>query len=82
MYWKLRIPLFLFVMGVTSGLYQKFPNLFLVNTSYFIRSVVYIGLIGIIFTILENSKVNEKKVHIIIGMALICSGILFDNLMV
>lgn len=69
-------------MGVTSGLYQKFPNPFLVNTSYFIRSVVFIGVIGIIFTILENSKVNEKKVHIIIGMTLICSGILFDNLMV
>ncbi|MFS0667210.1 hypothetical protein AB1L12_04670 [Peribacillus frigoritolerans] len=82
MYWKLRIPLFLFVMGVIPGLCQKFPNLFLVNISYFIRSAVFIGLIGIIFTILEKSKVNEKKVHISIGVALICSGILFDNLMV
>lgn len=78
---KLKIPLFLFVMGVTSGLYQMFPNLFLVNTSYFIRNVVFIGLIGIIFTI-ESTKVNEKKVHIIIGILLICSGIIFDNLMV
>ena len=46
MYWKLRIPLFLFVMGVTSGSYQRFSNFFLVNTSYFIRSIVFIGLIG------------------------------------
>ncbi|SNT56849.1 hypothetical protein SAMN05444672_15620 [Bacillus sp. OK838] len=67
MYWKLRIPLFLFVMGVTSGLYQKFPNLFLVNTSYFIRSVLFIGVIGVIFTILENSKVNEKKSILLLG---------------
>ncbi|SFG20308.1 hypothetical protein [Sporolactobacillus nakayamae] len=82
MYWKLRIPLFLFVIGIVSGLHQKFPELFLVHTNYFIRSAVFIGLIGIIFTILERTRINEKKVHFIIGILLICTGYAFDRLMI
>ena len=82
MYWKLRIPLILGIIGVISGLVQKFPNLFLVNTSYFIRNAVFIGLIGIIFTILEKTDVNEKKVHFTIGVGIILFGIIFDYLMV
>ncbi|QKE72040.1 hypothetical protein HPK19_04160 [Arthrobacter citreus] len=82
MYWKLRIPLFLFVLGTISGLVQKFPEIFLVNTSYFIRSAVFIGLIGIIFTIFEKTKINEKRVHFTIGIILIFLGILIDYLMV
>ncbi|UCZ51608.1 hypothetical protein LGQ02_12095 [Bacillus shivajii] len=81
MYWKLRIPLLLGVMGGMSGLVQKFPNLFLVDTSYFIRSAVFIGLIGIIFTILEKTNVNEKKVHFTICIGIILFGISFDYLM-
>ncbi|WHY77295.1 hypothetical protein QNH20_25015 [Neobacillus sp. WH10] len=82
MYWKLRIPLFLFVLGTISGLVQKFPEFFLVNTSYFLRSAVFIGVIGIIFTIFEKTKLNEKKIHFTIGIGLIFLGILIDYLMV
>jgi hypothetical protein len=82
MYWKLRIPLYLFVLGTISGLVQKFPQMFLVNTSYFIRSAVFIGLIGIIFTILEKTKINEKKIHFTVGICLIFLGVLIDYLMV
>ncbi|MFB7142682.1 hypothetical protein ACFCYN_24035, partial [Gottfriedia sp. NPDC056225] len=73
---------FLFVLGTISGLVQKFPEIFLVNTSYFIRSAVFIGLIGIIFTIFEKTKINEKRVHFTIGIILIFLGILIDYLMV
>ncbi|MFC0561527.1 hypothetical protein ACFFH4_21710 [Halalkalibacter alkalisediminis] len=51
------------------------------STSYFISSTVFIGLIGIIFTILEKTKVNEKKVHFMIGVGIILIGIMFDYLM-
>jgi hypothetical protein len=82
MYWKLRFPLLLGIIGITSGLVQKFPNLFLLNTSYLIRSAIFIGLIVIIFTILEKTKVNEKKVHFLIGIGIILFGIIFDYLAV
>lgn len=81
MYWNLRIPLLLGVMGVISGFVQKFPSLFLVDTSYFIRSTVFIGLIGIIFTILEKTSVNEKKIHFTFGVGIILFGTIFDYLM-
>lgn len=82
MYWKLRIPLFLFVLGTISSLIQKFPDIFLGNTSYFIRSAVFIGLIGIIFTTFEKTKINKKRIHFTIGIGLIFLGILIDYLMV
>ena len=82
MYWKLRIPLFLFFLGVLSGLQQKFSSFFLVNTSDFIRNIVFIGLIGIVFAILESAKINEKKVHFTIGIGIILLGFLFDYLTV
>ncbi|SDP46630.1 hypothetical protein SAMN05216565_103179 [Litchfieldia salsa] len=81
MYWKLRIPLILGVIGVVSGLVQKFPNLFLVNSSYLISSALFIGLIGIIFTILEKTDLNERKVHFTIGVGIILFGYTFDYLM-
>jgi hypothetical protein len=82
MYWKLRIPLFLFILGTISGLVQKFPEIFLANTSYFIRSTVFIGLIGIIFTVFEKTKINEKKIHFTVGIGLIFLGVLIDYLMI
>lgn len=82
MYWKLRIPLFLFVLGTISGLVQKFPEIFLANTSYLIRSTVFIGLIGIIFTIFEKTKIYEMKIHFTGGIGLIFLGVLIDYLMV
>lgn len=82
MYWKLRIPLFLLVLGIGSGLYQKFPHLFFVDTNYFIRSIIFLGSIGIIFTILEKTNINEKKVHFLIAILLILIGVSFDSIMV
>ncbi|ART77586.1 hypothetical protein B4U37_16665 [Sutcliffiella horikoshii] len=79
MYWKLRVPLLLGIIGVISGLVQKFPTL-LVNTSNLLSNAVFIGLIGIIFTILERSNVNDKKAHFTIGVAIIIFGIVFDFL--
>ena len=82
MYWNLRIPLLLCSFGVISGFVQMFHHLISTNISYLINSVIFIGLIGIIFTLLEKTRVNEKKVHFSMGVAIILFGISFDYLMV
>ncbi|MDI7743588.1 hypothetical protein QMK38_16415 [Lysinibacillus fusiformis] len=82
MYCKLRIPLFLFVIGTISGLVQIYPEIFLMDTSYIISSAVFLGLIAIIFTIFEKTKINDKKIHISTGIGLIFLGFLIDYLMV
>ncbi|WP_404349485.1 hypothetical protein LG311_02985 [Sutcliffiella horikoshii] len=82
MYWKLRIPLLLCSFGIISGFVQIFHHLFFVNIPYLINSVIFIGLIVIIFTLLEKTRVNEKKVHFSLGAAIILFGITFDYLMV
>ncbi|GER68097.1 hypothetical protein BpJC7_22430 [Weizmannia acidilactici] len=82
MYWKLRIPMLLFIFGFVAGLYQKFPDFFLAGINDFIGSATYIGLVAVLFLMLEKIKVNEKKVHFLIGIVIISFGFLFDTFMV
>ncbi|WP_077247889.1 hypothetical protein [Bacillus sp. FJAT-27225] len=82
MVWKMRIPLFIFVLGTLSGIVQMFPNILLANTTYFIRSVVFIGILTILFMLFEKTKINEMNVHISEGLALIGLGFLIDFIMV
>ncbi|MCO7174978.1 hypothetical protein ACFP7A_04085 [Sporolactobacillus kofuensis] len=79
MYWKLRIPLLLVTLGILSGLYQRFPNVFLVNTNYFVRSAMFIGIVTAIFLIVEKTKVNERKVHFVVALVLIGLGYIVDR---
>ena len=46
--WNLRIPLVLLLLGATAALYQSFPNLFLVESGFFV-SAQYIGGIVLLF---------------------------------
>ncbi|MDF2910753.1 MAG: hypothetical protein K0Q56_1634 [Sporolactobacillus laevolacticus] len=82
MYWKLRIPLFIFVIGAVSGIFQRYARLLFLNRSSFIASVVFISVIVILFTVLERTKINEKNVHFTVGIGLIIIGFLIDYLMV
>ncbi|QPC45563.1 hypothetical protein [Mangrovibacillus cuniculi] len=77
MYWKLRIPLLLFLVGATSGLFQLLGDV-LGDVTYLLSSILYIGFIGILFTIFEKTHVNEKKVHFSVGIALVAAGVLVD----
>ncbi|WP_235988969.1 hypothetical protein [Aquibacillus kalidii] len=52
------------------------------NTTSLISSAVFIGLICIIFTVLEQVKVNDRQVHFVTGMGIILFGGIFDSLMV
>jgi hypothetical protein len=72
----------IFVLGLISGTYQYYPNIILFKENYLLRSIQYLGTFGIIIYPLEKTKINEIKVHIIGGIALIISGFLIDYLMI
>ncbi|WP_404293879.1 hypothetical protein LG276_06125 [Cytobacillus kochii] len=73
MRWKLRIPLILLTMGLTSKLYQ----LFIGNGSFF-NSLLYIFLTGVVIFILERTRINNQKVHFSFGVLIIFVGIMVD----
>ncbi|MFD1359865.1 hypothetical protein ACFQ4X_18410 [Fictibacillus halophilus] len=80
MKWKLRIPMMLFVFGLISGIHQYFPYIIIFQESDILRSIQYLGTLGIIFFVLEKSGIHEKKVNITFGLALIATGFLADYL--
>ncbi|WP_223702120.1 hypothetical protein [Sutcliffiella deserti] len=82
MKWKLRIPMMLFILGLVSGIYQYFPNLMIFKEYYLLNSIQYLASIGVPIYFLEKTEMNEKKVNLLIGIALIFSGLLIDSLLV
>ena len=80
-YWKLRIPLILFILGTTAGLYQSFPGLFLFENSFFV-SIQYIGVNALLIWFLEVTEKNEKRVHFAIGILVIVAAFFIDFLLV
>jgi hypothetical protein len=80
MKWKLRIPMFILVLGFISGIYQLYPNIIVFQENYLLESIQYIGTLLIIIYLLEKTEVNEKKVYYLIGIAIIIVGFLFDYL--
>lgn len=80
MKWKLRIPMIIFVFGLISGIYQLYPDIALFQENDLLSSIQYIGTLGILIYLLEKSEVNERKVHFVIGIAIIFAGFLFDYL--
>jgi hypothetical protein len=75
--WDLRIPLVLFLIGATAALYQSFPNLFLVESGFFV-SIQYIGGIVLLFMLFEKIGLNQKKIHFTFGIVLLLIGLLMD----
>jgi hypothetical protein len=82
MNWKLRIPLMIFVFGFISGIHQYYPNIIIFQENDFLRSVQYIGTLGIIIYLLEKTEINEKKIHFLVGIVLIFAGFVIDYLMI
>ena len=60
MNWRLRFPLFLFGVGLLSGVYQYFPSITL-SENYWLSSLQFLASIAIVTLILEKTKINEKK---------------------
>ena len=76
--WKLRIPLILFIFGVSAGIYQSFPNFLLFPTSSLMSSIQYIGGIALLIWLAERSGLNDKEIHFSIGILLIVIGFAVD----
>ncbi|WP_349409914.1 hypothetical protein [Pseudalkalibacillus sp. SCS-8] len=82
MKWKLRIPLFIFVCGLLSGIYQYFPSITLFQSNDFLRSMQFIGSIVVVFFLLEKLAINEKVVHASVGIAIIFAGVMIDYFLI
>lgn len=76
--WKLRIPLILFIFGVSAALYQSYPTLFLFPTSSLLSSIQYIGGLALLIWLSERSGLNDKEIHFSIGILLIAIGFTVD----
>jgi len=76
-YWKLRIPLILFIFGASAALYQTFPGLFLFNDSFLI-SIQYIGVNAMLVWFMEWAGINEKPVHFTVGLIIILGALFID----
>ncbi|GBG11885.1 putative hypothetical protein [Paenibacillus agaridevorans] len=71
---KLRIPLFLFLMGFASGVVQLMN---LTSLDYII-TVCFFAFMGLSIYICEKIGLNEKKVNPLIAFAIIIIGIGID----
>jgi len=76
---KLRIPIFIFVLGVVSGIVQMINNNYsTTKTGSYIQSILFFLIIGLTVFICERSGLNDKKVDFLVGLSLIAFGILID----
>lgn len=75
---KLRIPLIIFTLGLISGITQQFPQIYLLQQNFFIYNLQFFLMIGLVIFALEKCGINEKKVHVMLGVIIIICGILID----
>ncbi|HET7579131.1 MAG TPA: hypothetical protein VFK33_07615 [Bacillales bacterium] len=78
--WKLRFPLFIFIVGFISGIYQYFPAVSVFENDW-LGSLQFLGTIAIIVLILEKTRMNDRKAHFIVGLMIIAAGYFADTLM-
>jgi hypothetical protein len=68
----------LFVFGLISSVHQYFPDIIIYQDSYILRSIQYLGTLGLVFYVLEKTEIHEKKVNFTLGIALVIAGFLSD----
>ncbi|MFC5471604.1 hypothetical protein ACFPPD_23290 [Cohnella suwonensis] len=76
---KLRIPVFIFVVGVLSGIVQLINNQYTIskNGSY-IESLLFFLIIGVTVFICERAGINDRKVNLVFGISFIAAGLIID----
>ncbi|WP_423188402.1 hypothetical protein ACO1PF_07255 [Alkalibacterium sp. f15] len=75
---KLRIPILFVLLSVTTAFYESIPSLFFSTENYFLYSLQFILTIILLFYSFEKIKVNEKDVHIAIGLLIIAVTAMFE----
>ncbi|MEC0243652.1 hypothetical protein P4H66_27970 [Paenibacillus dokdonensis] len=76
---KLRIPIFIFTLGILSGIVQMINNKYTFSkTESYIESILFFLVIGLTVLVCERSGVNDKKTKLAFGLSLIAAGIIFD----
>jgi hypothetical protein len=76
---KLRFPLFVFILGVSSGFLQSYYDSNDANsTSDFLLGIGFISFLLFIMYIFEKKGVSNKKIHFLYAFFLILLGFIFD----
>lgn len=75
---KLRIPILFAILSITAAVYESFSGLFLSTNNYFFYSFQYILTIISLFYLSEKIKINEKEVHIAIGLLVVATTVMFE----
>jgi len=74
---KLRIPLFLLILGIFYALTNWYPQVYLSGNSL-INKLQFYAMVGLTLFILEKLDINSKKVNVFVGLLLIAFGALID----
>ncbi|NGM83781.1 hypothetical protein G5B47_15270 [Paenibacillus sp. 7124] len=76
---KLRIPIFIFALGVVSGIVQLINNNFtLSKTESYIEIILFFLILGVAVSTCERIGMNDKRVNLYTGISLIAAGINID----
>jgi len=75
---KLRIPILLAILSVTSAVYESLPGLFLSTNNYILYSSQYILTIISLFYLFEKMKFNEKEVKLSSGIIIVAATVMFE----
>ncbi|SET94247.1 hypothetical protein [Paenibacillus sp. NFR01] len=76
---KLRILIFIFALGILSGIVQLINNKYSFSkTETYFESILFFLIVGLTMLVCERSGVNDKKAHLVFGIILIFAGIFFD----
>jgi hypothetical protein len=81
MHIQLRIPIYIFLLGIFSGVYQIFHENVDTGNSL-VNGLLFYILIGVTIYFLEKTTIIKKEIHIIIAVLIVGMGIIIDLLLI
>lgn len=77
---KLRIPVYLFALGLVSGAFQLAAHNYQ-NASSLTQNLIFFLVIGFVLYTIEKTKISQKESHLALGVLLVLIGAAADYLM-